>query len=1083
MASQETKYDSSGLLNSSFYSSDTINALDHSRTFRHSLVLKELSDSSLNMALRLGGSTDAGDGGYDSTEGEVRTSFVPGEIMTKNMSNSPSLSALAEILNDKAKRAEKKMKLKMGLEASTIMEGNEEEEEVEEKQEKEGDSDEEKVENREESKVEKNSLRQDDNTNDISGTKPGSYRNTDVSQPQIGPLNQEPKLTNESNIKISERETDVQDVQSTTYYLETESTADFDASFHTALELGNDINESKESSEPSMQLNRPVVRPTVSHDIQHGEALVHKIVSGPKIQNRTATQEGLHSQHLETYQKPPQLPQKPQAFSSHQIARPQTSTGRLEHHAITNNDKTARRQRASSLGNLVPKDRIVHTQNITRRESSEGAVPEDLSVKKKRGIFSFLKKKKGNETPNGSQVSLPYSSRTNSSVHSFSSSIDSKKAPVKSVSSSSIFNTFRRKAPSHEKQSDNQTSNITTRKAKKWIPSDGRDTRSTSSNMVSSVADAKASTPVTPSDEHLSARNNNKRSTLDYGSGSESTEAKLHETKGSKRNPTPLNFELQLNHKENVPVQTLAPTPIKTPIQPPARAEAQNQTSSTVQPAAQISTPVLVPNQGPLSDSANFGSTPMSQTTTRSKRRDSGEVFFPKSLDADEVDSIIQIERNRSIRSLNNAANRRPFDALSEKAENDGMIVMEASDAVLSTPDLGKSPANSILKNGRFASYDDVESDSLMSPDGHFETYETRSASVRANSGISSLNVSAGGSPGVTNSYSTKSIEEKLNKLGEHYSNGTEDESSAHNRPEYIENIDEDANDDELMGDIMEFAQLIDFGNEIDFGEGDVNSDAYYGFASGQNTFITDKSQLNNNSNWNKVDKQNPLDRSTSLSNVKNVREFSEDIQNAVNSSKADPAGLGLNFASSPTDNDDDDSDYREFVEDGRQAKKHLIVLSDGISPERPGVYDDFENEDFNQLSSEPPAPIQEEIHMGTPELSPNMNRYIEESMARPISMSFKGLINEHSGHGDNLSEKDEYSVTENEATVGRRVKFSSKVLLYETYSEFEYDRNPDISTCNQLTPQLAQMIKAELNELKSTMEVHEESRCYTQFF
>ena len=112
-------------------------------------------------------------------------------------------------------------------------------------------------------------------------------------------------------------------------------------------------------------------------------------------------------------------------------------------------------------------------------------------------------------------------------------------------------------------------------------------------------------------------------------------------------------------------------------------------------------------------------------------------------------------------------------------------------------------------------------------------------------------------------------------------------------------------------------------------------------------------------------------------------------------------------------DDDDDDSDYKEFVEDGRQAKKHLIVLSDGISPEHPGMYDDFENEDFNQLGPAPPAPIQEQVSMGTPELSPNMNRYIEESMARPISMSFKGLINEHSGRGDNLSAKDEHSVTE----------------------------------------------------------------------
>ncbi|CAI4741259.1 CMF_collapsed_G0045390.mRNA.1.CDS.1 [Saccharomyces cerevisiae] len=62
-------------------------------------------------------------------------------------------------------------------------------------------------------------------------------------------------------------------------------------------------------------------------------------------------------------------------------------------------------------------------------------------------------------------------------------------------------------------------------------------------------------------------------------------------------------------------------------------------------------------------------------------------------------------------------------------------------------------------------------------------------------------------------------------------------------------------------------------------------------------------------------------------------------------------------------------------------------------------------------------------------------------------------------------------------------VRFSSQIILYDTYGEFEYDRHPEISTCNQLTPQLAQMIKLELNELKSAMEVHDDSRCYTHFY
>lgn len=62
-------------------------------------------------------------------------------------------------------------------------------------------------------------------------------------------------------------------------------------------------------------------------------------------------------------------------------------------------------------------------------------------------------------------------------------------------------------------------------------------------------------------------------------------------------------------------------------------------------------------------------------------------------------------------------------------------------------------------------------------------------------------------------------------------------------------------------------------------------------------------------------------------------------------------------------------------------------------------------------------------------------------------------------------------------------VKFSSRILLYETYGEDEYDREPDSATCNNLTPQIAIEIKAELNALKASMPIHESSMCYTHFF
>lgn len=62
-------------------------------------------------------------------------------------------------------------------------------------------------------------------------------------------------------------------------------------------------------------------------------------------------------------------------------------------------------------------------------------------------------------------------------------------------------------------------------------------------------------------------------------------------------------------------------------------------------------------------------------------------------------------------------------------------------------------------------------------------------------------------------------------------------------------------------------------------------------------------------------------------------------------------------------------------------------------------------------------------------------------------------------------------------------VRFSSRIILYDTYNCEEYDRHPETATCNQLTPALAQQIKEELNTFKSQMEIHVESRSYTHFF
>lgn len=62
-------------------------------------------------------------------------------------------------------------------------------------------------------------------------------------------------------------------------------------------------------------------------------------------------------------------------------------------------------------------------------------------------------------------------------------------------------------------------------------------------------------------------------------------------------------------------------------------------------------------------------------------------------------------------------------------------------------------------------------------------------------------------------------------------------------------------------------------------------------------------------------------------------------------------------------------------------------------------------------------------------------------------------------------------------------VKFSSEIMLYTTYAGDDYDRHPEEDVaCNNLTPALATQIKNELNEFKAQMKVDEHSKCYTHF-
>lgn len=390
---------------------------------------------------------------------------------------------------------------------------------------------------------------------------------------------------------------------------------------------------------------------------------------------------------------------------------------------------------------------------------------------------------------------------------------------------------------------------------------------------------------------------------------------------------------------------------------------------------------------------------------------DTGEVRFPRSLDKQEVDSIVSIERSRSTKSNKRssiASHRRSLtETLSANAQNEGMFIMEASSVVLSTPDLTKSPASSILRNGKFDPIEFSSNNSVILDDQSEHALPVSSAQ----------NALLVPEP-IQNRLSMASIEERLNEL----TIDSEDEEKPAEKQPDTQNLDEDP---EFMSDIMEFARIINFGDGVNFD-----------FDSKGDTLEPEISTLK------------PLAKSAST--LPTAEQF-------IDEQEAARRGLGIT--------------YDNII------PEHQVNHAQGGSIQN-NDDDEFENEDFNTLGD-------------VPQQSPQLKAFMPEFEAnRPLSMSFRGLkapsFNASitaSSATDSLARADHRSLASSERRQLNCINFSSKIILYETYGEDEYDRKPEIATCNQLTPQLAQLIKAELNELKSTMEVHEDSRCYTHFF
>ncbi|ODV80379.1 uncharacterized protein CANTADRAFT_234505 [Suhomyces tanzawaensis NRRL Y-17324] len=203
-----------------------------------------------------------------------------------------------------------------------------------------------------------------------------------------------------------------------------------------------------------------------------------------------------------------------------------------------------------------------------------------------------------------------------------------------------------------------------------------------------------------------------------------------------------------------------------------------------------------------------------------------------------------------------------------------------------------------------------------------------------------------------------------------------------------------------------------------------------------------------------------------------NIR--SSDSHQSFNISFGEDSDVGGGFGSSDEEDgfgSDIASDASYFSNKENEVRVEVQAPKTIPKPRNKSKFGNMSKKD-NALPPLPPPPPK---HQRVPS-------FTDTASTSSSPKSFGSIISRKWKKSPNLAPSNPPQVLVSQKSAGG-VRFSSRIILYDTYNGEEYDRHPDTATCNQLTPLLAQQIKDELNSFKSEMEIHSESRCYTHFF
>lgn len=1126
--------DDARLMNSNFYSSISMNTMDHAKNFRNSLIVKDPSDYSLATSMQSsdglsGSQLDADESSTGSMRIDTRGESEK-EISTMQMKNSPSLSALAGILNEKSKQAEEKARLNRVMDESIL------EEEEEEERNLQYDAHNKAL------QIDSPNLIDINDTNSV--THPGIPQTTDLSlfeQPdflstpkvntpvnrnnghsnnpfltdyqlskgqedplfQVQPsIQEEPEL--ESKIDTPSRREGRQSTLDASVF-ETRSRSNTSTEFktnHTVQPLGTEhrnlsspsfLERSPSKSPPPKYTRDP---PDTSSFNQQGTSESNTIGADlpdwnhdkPRTRSRARTLGGPAYDFRGSHYRSNTIDNAGSSKFNANMNRPGLETNNFRE---TSDAQSKRKNLRSSKATPLISKNSTQQRTVSAGPVLDQPSSEQPQSQKKRSIFSLFKKKNSKEptTRKNKQTSKRHSTFMPSTILNSGTSTVSPSTPEKltkkSHSTNTIFSSFKK----HKDREDSTLlSSSTPPKMESQLDSISKESSSFSSGRK---------------EPYASNENDAERSQSDHYGGSQT---QFQDPQQAQR----FNFdESHMNHSQ---------THDRLPKNNSNILEEQSKPRDNLWEDENVQNERVPRERHEHLEGSEF-SDPLARDFPKPMlpfltKHDAGEALFPKSLDNHEVESIVSLERSRSVKS--NRSHRRSLtDTLSVNAQNEGMYVMEASPVMISTPDLSKSPTGSILRNGRFES---------ITPSTFDERIEPAQVENDNSESIPQLTLSP-------QEESIGSIEGKFNQLvlldededeGEDNIDKNASRSSEivpapkvdseHHRSPSKENTYEgqqqqqqqqqapaSEDDQEFTTEMMEFASLINFGEGFNLDleippKNDTNTNVEYDpslkqdsprrITNAKPTFLLDAG-IEPEQNDTTADEQRSENVNQSDKNRESISKQSEE-RTPNDTESGENGGIEITNDGSyyaPTN----EEVFPEQRSQGQPLESSTDIPNDLLNVIRsPSPNSNFQF--FEPLSDR--EKVHKERHSFRDLLTNTALASDQESNNRPVSMSFKGLNAPSLNHDTYESSLFGSPVVTAEKLgssspmqPNTRVNFSSKIVLYDTYNLEQYDRRPELATCNMLTPQLAQMIKAELNELKSEMEIHEASRCYTHFF